>query len=91
MSGDKRQTKQKKSKVIAMHSTEDRRSDLLPGTHVEVLTKQQVDGKNACGTMLSAAPDTLDTYIVEYHPGMDNGHHNENELKVLTEPCNRSA
>ena len=74
-----------------MDKTEELRGDLLPGTHVEVLTKQQVDGKNACGTILGAAPDTLDTYIVEYHPGMDNGHHTGNELKVLIEPCSRSA
>jgi hypothetical protein len=74
-----------------MDTMQDRREELLPGTHVEVLTKQQVDGKNACGTVLGAAPNTPDTYIVEYHPGLANGHHTGNELRVLTKPCSRSA
>jgi hypothetical protein len=74
-----------------MNTMQDRREELLPGTHVEVLTKQQVDGKNACCTVLGAAPNTPDTYVVEYHPGLDNGHHNGNELRVLTEPCSRAA
>jgi len=74
-----------------MDTMQDRHEGFLPGTHVEVLTKQLVDGTNACGTVLGAAPNTPDTYVVEYHPGLDNGHHNGNELKVLTEPCSRAA
>jgi hypothetical protein len=57
--------------------------DLKPGTYVEVLTKQLDDGSNLCGTIIGAAPNTPDTYIVEYHPGLDNGHHSGNELKVI--------
>jgi hypothetical protein len=57
--------------------------DLKPGTYVEVLTKQQDDGNNLCGTIIGAAPNTPDTYIVEYHPGLDNGHHSGNDLKVI--------
>jgi hypothetical protein len=63
---------------------------LTPGTHVEVLTKQQVDGHNLCGTIIGAAPNTRNSYIVEYHPGMDNGHHSRDELRVIAElPCKR--
>ena len=70
---------------------EDLHENLMPGTHVEVLTKQDVAGHNLCGTIIGAAPNTPDTYIVEYHPGLDNGHHSGNELKVIAElPCNRS-
>ena len=58
---------------------------LKPGTHVEVLSKKQVDGKSLCGTILTAAPDTPGTYIVEYHPGLDNGSHSESELQVIPE------
>ena len=57
--------------------------ELKPGTFVEVLTKQQNDGRNLCGKIIGAAPDTTDTYIVEYHPGEDNGYHSGDELKVL--------
>ena len=56
--------------------------ELKPGTLVEVLTKQQDDGQNFCGTIIGAAPNAPDTYIVEYHPGMDNGHHRGDELKA---------
>jgi hypothetical protein len=63
---------------------------LTPGTHVKVLTKEQVDGQDLCGTILGAAPNTLETYIVEYHPGLDNGHHSRDELEVISElPCAR--
>ena len=48
---------------------EDTHENLMPGTHVEVLTKHQVDGHVLCGTIIGAAPNTPDTYIVEYHPG----------------------
>ena len=58
--------------------------DLKPGTYVEVLTKQQDDGQNFCGTIISAAPNAPDTYIVEYHPGMDNGHHSGDSSRSLT-------
>ena len=57
----------------------------MPGTHVEVLSKQGTDGRNLCGTILGAAPNATDTYIVEYHPGLDNGHHHSNELKVSSD------
>ena len=56
---------------------------LKPGTYVEVLSKKQVDGKNLCGTIITAAPDDPGTYVVEYHPGLGNGHHSENELQVI--------
>jgi hypothetical protein len=63
---------------------------LTPGTHVRVLTKEQVDGQDLCGTILSAAPNARETYIVEYHPGLDNGHHSRDELEVIAElPCTR--
>jgi len=73
-------------------SMKDAHENLMPGAHVEVLTKHQVDGHIVCGTIIGAAPDTPDTYIVEYHPGMDNGHHSGNELKVIDGDlsCNRS-
>jgi hypothetical protein len=57
--------------------------ELKPGTYVEVLTKQDEDGQNFSGTIISAAPNAPDTYIVEYQPGLDNGHHSGNELKVI--------
>jgi hypothetical protein len=57
--------------------------ELKPGTYVEVLTKQNEDGQNFSGTIISAAPNAPDTYIVEYQPGLDNGHHPGNELKVI--------
>ena len=57
--------------------------DFLPGTYVEILTKQRDDGKNFCGTIIGAAPNAKDTYIVEYHPGLDNGHHSGNELRII--------
>ena len=61
----------------------DEPQDLTPGLFVEVLTKQLVDGQNCYGTIIGAAPNARDTYIVEYHPGLDNGHHARNELKVV--------
>ena len=61
----------------------DAHEDLKPGSLVEVLTKQQTNGQNCYGTIIGAAPNTPDTYIVEYHPGLDNGHHSGNELKVV--------
>ena len=64
---------------------------LKPGTHVEVLTKKQVDGKSLCGTIIGGAANVPGTYIVEYHPGLDNGHHPENELKVIPELCQHST
>jgi hypothetical protein len=65
---------------------------LKPGTHVVVLTKKQVDGKNVCGTILGAAANARDAYIVEYHPGVDNGHHSEDELQVIPESlCQHST
>jgi hypothetical protein len=57
--------------------------DLKPGTYVEVLTKQQQDGTNCRGTIIQADPNTRDTYVVEYDPGEDNGHHAGNELKII--------
>jgi hypothetical protein len=73
-------------------SMKDTHDNLMPGAHVKVLTKHQVDGQPLCGTIIGAAPNTPDTYIVEYHPGLDNGHHSGNELKVIDEelPCNRA-
>jgi hypothetical protein len=61
---------------------QDTHDNLMPGTHVEVLSKQGTDGRNLCGTIIGAAPNARDTYIVEYHPGLDNGHHHGDELKV---------
>jgi hypothetical protein len=58
---------------------------LKPGTHVEVLTKKQVDGKSLCGTILTSSPDVPGAYIVEYHPGLDNGTHPQSELRILSE------
>jgi hypothetical protein len=70
----------------------DTRETLKPGTHVEVLSKKQVDGKSLCGTIVGVAANTLGTYIVEYHPGLDNGQHPENELKVIPESlCQHST
>jgi hypothetical protein len=75
-----------------MFDKENTRETLKPGTHVEVLNKKQVDGKTLCGTILTAAPDLPDTYIVEYHPGVDNGSHSENELQVIPESlCQHST
>jgi hypothetical protein len=75
-----------------MFDKENTRETLKPGTHVEVLNKKQVDGKTLCGTILTAAPDVPDTYIVEYHPGVDNGSHSENELQVIPEElCQHST
>jgi hypothetical protein len=71
-----------------MNSTHE---DMIPGAHVEVLTKQQADGENFCGTIITAAPNMPDTYIVEYHPGMDNGHHPGSELRVISEPADRCS
>jgi len=59
------------------------REDLKPGTYVEVLSKMQNDGENIRGTIISAAPNAPDTYIVEYDPGLENGHHPGNELRVI--------
>ena len=56
---------------------------LKPGTHVEVLSKKQVDGQSLCGTIIGAAANTPGTYVVEYHPGLDNGQHSESELQVI--------
>ena len=65
---------------------------LKPGTHVEVLSKKQVDGKSLCGTIIGAAANDPGTYIVEYHPGLDNGHHAEKELQVMPESfCQHST
>jgi hypothetical protein len=61
----------------------DTHEELKPGVHVEVLTKQDYDGRNLCGTIIGGAPNTPDTFIVEYHPGLDNGHHSGNELKII--------
>ena len=74
-----------------MRNINDIHDTLKPGTHVEVLTKTQVDGQPLCGTIISASPDASDTYIVEYHPGLDNGHHSEDELKVSEAPCQHST
>ena len=62
---------------------------LKPGTHVEVLSKKQVDGKSLCGTIIGADPHIPGTYVVEYHPGLDNGSHSENELQVNTKSACR--
>ncbi len=65
---------------------------LLPGMHVEVMTKHQVDGESLCGTILGAAPNTPGAYVVEYHPGLDNGQHNRNELRIIEDlPCSKTA
>jgi hypothetical protein len=64
---------------------------LKPGTHVEVLTKKQVDGERLCGTIIGAATNVLGAYVVEYHPGLDNGQHSEKELKVIPESCPHST
>jgi hypothetical protein len=75
-----------------MRDIENTHKTLKPGTHVQVLTKKQVDGKTLCGTIISAAPDDLNTYIVEYHPGLGNGHHSEGDLKVIPESlCQHST
>ena len=69
---------------------EDFEETLKPGSHVEVLTKQQVDGQKLCGSIIGAAANNPGTYIVEYHPGLDNGHHSRNELKPIGEfPCSK--
>ena len=65
--------------------------EFKPGAHVEVLTKQGEDGRNLCGSIIGAAPNTPDTYIVEYHPGLDNGHHTGNELRVIPEAAQGAA
>jgi hypothetical protein len=73
------------------HLDEDNET-LKPGTHVEVLNKKQVDGKSLCGTIIGAAPNDPGTYVVEYHPGVDNGHHSENQLQVIPESlCQHST
>jgi len=64
---------------------------LLPGTHVKVKTKHSVDGENLCGVVLGAAPNTLDAYVVEYHPGLDNGQHDRYELSILDEQVCRKT
>jgi hypothetical protein len=70
----------------------DTHETLKPGTHVEVLSKKQVDGKSLCGTIIGVAANVLGTYVVEYHPGLDNGQHPENELKVIPESlCQHST
>jgi hypothetical protein len=69
----------------------DTHETLKPGTHVEVLTKKQVDGQSLCGTIIGAAANVLGAYIVEYHPGLDNGQHSEKELKVIHEWCEHST
>ena len=75
-----------------MLDTKNTHETLKPGTHVEVLGKKDVDGKNLCGTIITAAPDLPDTYIVEYHPGLDNGSHSENELQIISEShCQHST
>jgi len=75
-----------------MLKTNDTPDTLKPGTHVEVLSKKQVDGDTLCGTIVGADPNQLGTYVVEYHPGVDNGHHPENELKVISESeCRHST
>jgi hypothetical protein len=68
-----------------MLDMKDAHETLKPGTHVEVLSKKQVDGKSICGTIISAAANAPGTYVVEYHPGLDNGYHSENELRVIAE------
>jgi hypothetical protein len=73
-----------------MTNLEDTDEILKPGTHVEVLTKKQTDGQSLCGRVIGAAANTPGTYIVEYHPGLDNGHHQENELQVTPE-CDHST
>jgi hypothetical protein len=74
------------------NDNKDTHATLKPGTHVKVLTKKQVDGKSLCGTIVTAAPNAADTYIVEYHPGVDNGYHDEKELQVIPESlCQHST
>ena len=68
-----------------MFDNKDTRETLKPDTHVEVLSKKQADGKSLCGTIITAAPTVPGTYIVEYHTGLDNGSHHENELQVIPE------
>jgi hypothetical protein len=68
-----------------MLDMKDAHETLKPGTHVQVLTKKQVDGKSICGTIISSAANAPGTYVVEYHPGLDNGQHSENELQVIAE------
>lgn len=68
-----------------MFDNKEAHETLKPGTHVEVLTKKQVDGKPLCGTIVSASPTELGTYVVEYHPGIGTGSHSETELKVISE------
>ena len=43
-----------------MLDNKDTHETLKPGTHVEVLSKKQVDGKSLCGTIITAAQ----TYLV---------------------------
>ena len=75
-----------------MLDIKDSHETLKPGTHVEVLSKKQVDGKSLCGTIIGADPNERGTYVVEYHPGLDNGHHSQNELKVIPESlCQHST
>ena len=78
-----------REKEIMLNDTHE---TLKPGTHVEVLNKKQVDGKSLCGTIIEAAANALGTYVVEYHPGLDNGQHSENELKLIPESlCEHST
>ena len=73
-------------------NTTDTHGTLKPGTHVKVLNKKQVDGQSLCGTIVTAAPNLADIYVVEYHPGLDNGYHSENELQVIPESlCQHST
>jgi hypothetical protein len=74
-----------------MLDLKDTRETLKPGTHVRVLSKKQVDGEIVCGTIIGAAPNAPGTYVVEYHPGLDNGHHTENELQVIPESLCRHS
>jgi hypothetical protein len=75
-----------------MLDTENTHETLKPGTHVEVLTKKQVDGQTLCGTIIGAAPNDPNTYVVEYHPGLDNGHHFKDDLRVIPESlCQHST
>ena len=75
-----------------MFDLKDTHDTLKPGTHVEVISKKQVDGNCLCGTIIGAAPANLGTYIVQYHPGVDNGYHAENDLKVIPESaCKHST
>jgi hypothetical protein len=79
MKGTKREAVLREGDIV-MGNTLD---TLVPGTHVEVMTKHLVDGHTVCGTVISAAANTPGAYIVEYHPGLDNGQHIREELKII--------